>query len=99
MQAALVVGHTHSTVKHASLQSHKLLVTQPIAADGRSPDGPPTLAVDRLGAGPGDRVMLTSDGAAIREIFGVQNSPIRWAVLGILDVESTQSTQRSFETP
>jgi microcompartment protein CcmK/EutM len=30
--------------------------------------------------------MLTSDGAAIREIFGVQNSPIRWAVLGILDV-------------
>ncbi len=85
MQVALVVGHTHSTVKHKSLASHKLLVTQPLLADGKSPDGPPTLAVDRMGAGAGDRVMLTSDGAAIREIFGVQNSPIRWAVIGILD--------------
>lgn len=85
MQIALVVGHTHSTVKHATLRSHKLLVTQPLMADGASPDGPPNLAVDRLGAGVGDRVMLTSDGAAIRDLFGVQNSPIRWAVLGIVD--------------
>jgi len=54
-------------------------------ADGRSADGPPLLAVDRLGAGPGDRVMLTSDGGAIREMFGVEHSPIRWAVLGIVD--------------
>jgi ethanolamine utilization protein EutN len=87
MQIALVVGHAHATVKHPSMNSHKLLVTQPLAADGLSPDGPPLLAVDRRGAGPGDRVMLTSDGAAIREIFGVQNSPIRWAVLGIVDEE------------
>lgn len=85
MQVALVVGHTHSTIKHKTLQSHKLLVTQPLMADGKSPDGDPTLAVDRLGAGAGDRVMLTSDGAAIREMFGVQDSPIRWAVLGIVD--------------
>jgi ethanolamine utilization protein EutN len=85
MQVALVVGHTHSTVKHKTLQSHKLLVTQPLLADGRTPDGGPTLAVDRLGAGIGERVMLTSDGKAIREIFGAENSPIRWAVLGIVD--------------
>lgn len=87
MQVALVVGHAHATVKHPSMHSHKLLVTQPLAADGVSADGPPLLAVDRRGAGAGDRVMLTSDGAAIREIFGVQNSPIRWAVLGIVDEE------------
>ena len=85
MQVALVVGHTHSTVKHRTLAGHKLLVTQPLMADGRSADGPPLLAVDRLGAGPGDRVMLTSDGGAIREMFGVEHSPIRWAVLGIVD--------------
>lgn len=85
MQVALVVGHTHSTVKHASLSSHKLLITQPLMADGVSLDGEPTLAVDRIGAGAGDRVMLTSDGAAIREMFGVDNSPVRWAVLGIVD--------------
>ncbi len=85
MQVALVVGHTHSTIKHKTLASHKLLITQPLLADGHTADGPPTLAVDRMGAGAGDRVMLTSDGSAIRDMFGVQNSPIRWAVLGIVD--------------
>lgn len=85
MQVALVVGHCSSTVKHKSLDSQKLLVTQPLMADGCSPDGAPLLAVDCLGAGAGERVMLTSDGRAIREMFGVENSPIRWAVLGIVD--------------
>lgn len=85
MQEALVVGHAHSTVKHPTLQGLKLLVAQPLQADGVSPDGAPTLAIDLLGAGSGDRVVLTSDGAAIREVFGLQNSPIRWAVLGLLD--------------
>ncbi|MFO1064401.1 MAG: EutN/CcmL family microcompartment protein [Pirellulales bacterium] len=85
MQVALVVGHAHATVKHPTMKSHKLLVTQPLLADGVGADGVPLLVVDRLGAGPGDRVMITSDGAAIRELFGVENSPIRWAVLGIVD--------------
>lgn len=85
MQVALVVGHAHATVKHPTLNGHKLLLTQPLLADSVRADGPPVLAVDRLGAGAGDRVMLTSDGAAIRELFGVENSPIRWVVLGIVD--------------
>ena len=85
MQVALVVGNVNSTVKHPTLEKHKLLVTQPLMANGSSPDGPPLLAVDRLGAGAGERVILTSDGKAIREMFGVENSPIRWAVMGIVD--------------
>lgn len=85
MQEALVIGHAHSTIKHKTLQAMKLLVTQPLQADGQTADGAPTLAIDNLGAGPGDRVVLTSDGGAVREIYGVQNSPIRWAVLGIVD--------------
>jgi ethanolamine utilization protein EutN len=88
MQLALVVGNANSTIKHKSLESHKLLVTQPLMADGESPDGPPLLAVDRIGAGNGERVLLTSDGKAIREMFGAENSPIRWAVLGIVDDRS-----------
>lgn len=91
MQVALVVGHAHATLKHPTLTGHKLLVTQPLLADGLKPDGPPLLAVDRLGAGAGDRVMLTSDGAAIRELFGVENSPIRWVVLGIVDELNPQA--------
>ncbi len=87
MQVGLVVGQTHSTVKHKSLEGHKLLVTQPLMVDGIRADGPPLLAVDRIGAGKGDRVIITSDGKAIREMFGVENSPIRWAVIGIVDAK------------
>lgn len=88
MQIAIVIGHAHSTVKHPTLDGQKLLITQPTMQDNATPDGGPVLAVDRCGAGPGDRVLLTSDGAAIRELFGVENSPIRWAVLGIVDRET-----------
>ncbi len=85
MQAARVLGNATSTVKHRTLDNLKLLVCQPLLADGKSADGVPLLVVDRFGAGAGELVMLTSDGSAIREMFGVENSPIRWAVLGILD--------------
>jgi microcompartment protein CcmK/EutM len=43
------------------------------------------IAVDKLGAGPGERVVLTSDGATIREQYGVENSPIRWSTLALAD--------------
>ncbi len=85
MQAALVIGHGTSTVKHPTLDNIKLLIVQPMMADGRSPDGSPLLVVDRMGAGVGETVMLSSDGSAIREMFNVENAPIRWAVLGIID--------------
>ncbi|MEM7557595.1 MAG: EutN/CcmL family microcompartment protein [Planctomycetota bacterium] len=85
MQVAMVVGHSSSTVKHATLEGQKLLVTQPLMADGVSPDGAPLLVVDRFGAGAGEKVVITSDGKAIREMFNVENSPIRWAVMGIVD--------------
>lgn len=85
MQKALVLGNAISTVKHRSLSNHKLLVCQPLLADGHGRDGAPILAIDHLGAGAGDKVMITSDGAAVRDLFGLENSPIRWTVLGLID--------------
>lgn len=90
MQTALVIGHATSTVKHPTLERMKLLVVQPLMADGKSPDGAPLIAVDRFGAGSSDYVMLSSDGSAVREMFGVENSPIRWAVVGLVDVKQRQ---------
>ena len=85
MQVGLVLGHDQSTVKHPSLERQKLLIVQPVLADGQRPDGLPVIAVDKLGAGPGERVVLTSDGATIREQYGVENSPIRWSTLALAD--------------
>ncbi len=96
MQIALVVGHATATVKHDTLDGQTLLLAQPLMCDSASPDGPPLLVVDRQGAGPGDHVIITSDGRAIRELFGVENSPIRWAVLGIVDeIEQPEGPARA----
>ncbi|HVX59291.1 MAG TPA: EutN/CcmL family microcompartment protein [Pirellulales bacterium] len=85
MQIGSVVGIATSTVKHPSMEGWKLLVVQLLAADGKSPDGEPVLAVDRLGAGRGEKVILTSDGRSTRELLKSDTTPVRWSVMGIPD--------------
>ncbi len=85
MLAGRVVGEATATVRHPSMQGWKLLVVQPLAADGASPDGDPILAVDHLGAGRGDVVIVSSDGRGTRELLGRDDTPVRWSVLGICD--------------
>jgi ethanolamine utilization protein EutN len=85
MQIGKVIGTATATVKHSSLEGWKLLIVQLQAADGESPDGDPLLAVDVLGAGVGESVMLTSDGASTRELMKSETTPVRWTVLGICD--------------
>jgi microcompartment protein CcmK/EutM len=85
MLAGRVMGTATSTVKHPSMRGWKLLVVQPLAADGRSPDGDPILAVDRLGAGRGETVIVSSDLRGSRELLQSDNTPVRWSVIGIRD--------------
>jgi ethanolamine utilization protein EutN len=85
MQLATVVGTATATVKHSSMNGWKLLLVQPFQVDGKSPDGEPVLAVDGCGAGRGERVIITSDGAGTRTLLNSENTPVRWSVLGIAD--------------
>ena len=85
MLTGRVIGTATATVKHPSMEGWKLLLVQPIAADGRSPDGDPVLAVDSLGAGAGESVILSSDGRGTRELLGDTTTPVRWSVIGIPD--------------
>jgi microcompartment protein CcmK/EutM len=84
MQIGEVVGHAVATVKHPSMHGWRLLLVQPLGAQGQ-PDGEPILAIDNLGAASGSRVLLTSEGGAVRQAMGSKNSPVRWMVLGIPD--------------
>ena len=81
---ARVLGQAISTVKHPSLQGWRLLVVQPLTSQGKE-DGDPFVAVDSLGAGIDDRVIVSSDGAGARQLIGHKNSPVRWMVMGICD--------------
>jgi ethanolamine utilization protein EutN len=83
MQIGRVVGTVTSTVKHPTFQGERLLVVQIETAAG-GPDGEPVLAFDRMGAGRGQTVLLTNDGAILQEMIG-KLTPGRWSVMGLPD--------------
>ena len=84
MQLAIVKGRATSTVKHASLAKQKLLSVQPLGV-GDKPTGDPVIAVDQLGAGRGDKVIISSDGLGLRQMLKNDQSPARWWTTGIVD--------------
>ena len=85
MQIATVLGTVTATVKHPSLAGAKLLVVQPLLADRTRPDGDPQLAIDTVSAGPGDLVMITSDGRLLRDVLKSDATPARYSVVALVD--------------
>jgi len=84
MLVGLVEGSVVTTIKHRSMRGWKVLVVQPLDIEGVS-DGDPLLAIDLLGAGRGMKVLISNDGKGAREMVGDTTSPVRWAVIGIVD--------------
>ena len=84
MQIAEVIGRAVSTIKHPSMDGWRLLIAQPLGIRGQN-DGDPIIVIDELGSGRGDRIIITSDGKHVREMMKADNSPVRYATLGIAD--------------
>lgn len=84
MLLGLVIGHATSTVKHPSLVGLRLPLIQTLDSS-RKPEGELICAVDRMGAGVGQTVIINSDGKGAREYVGNEKSPARWYVVGLAD--------------
>lgn len=82
MRLATIHGYVTSTMKHKSLDGWRLLIAIP-----ESPDLAPQIVLDPLGAGIGQKVMISSDGSEARKIVKDERSPARWTVMGIIDPE------------
>ena len=82
MQLCRVVGSTVSTVKAPGLASYKLLNVRP-AQDGSEE----FVAVDAVGAGIGDLVLVAS-GSAVRELEGLRGVAADAAIVAIVDETS-----------
>lgn len=83
MQLARVVGTVVATRKDEALRGVKLLVVQPLAADGR-PAGAPFVATDAIGAGAGEEVFwVRGREAAIP--FAPDEVPADATLVGIVD--------------
>jgi ethanolamine utilization protein EutN len=80
-----VIGTATTTVKHDSMEGWKLLVVQSYQPDGQTVDGDPLLAIDALGAGRGESVVISSDGRHTRELLNDNLTPVRWSVIAIQD--------------
>ena len=83
MIVAKVVGLAVATLKHDTLKTTKLLLVQSADPSGRS-HGELFLAVDLVGAGEGELVVV-SQGSSARAVSGQNSSPIDAAIVGILD--------------
>jgi ethanolamine utilization protein EutN len=85
MMLGRVVASVVSTEKHPHYVGHKLLMVQPLDADG-APRGKPLLAVDGVQAGIGDRVLVVDEGGSARAVVGDEGAvTIRTAICGIVD--------------
>jgi ethanolamine utilization protein EutN len=84
MQLARVVGTVVATQKHRKLDSAKLLLVQPQAPDG-TPRGATLLAVDSVGAGVGERVLVVIEGKAAGDALGRKAAPVDAAIVAIVD--------------
>ena len=84
MQIARVIGTLVATQKHAKFEGAKLLLVQPIGLDD-TPRGTTLLAVDSVGAGVHEKVLVVIEGRAAGEALGRKVAPVDAAIVGIVD--------------
>lgn len=60
------------------------MVVQPITPDGKD-DGPSAVAVDSVGAGKGETVLVLRQGAAAALVLNVKLPAVRSVIVGVVD--------------
>ena len=84
MQICKVIGTVVSTQKHRKFEGAKLMLVQPLNIDD-SPRGNALLAVDGVGAGVDEKVLVVLEGRAAGEALGRKGAPVDAAIVGIID--------------
>ena len=84
MQLARVIGTVVSTQKNDKLEGATLLLVQPLTLDD-APSGPEVLAVDGVGAGVREKVLIVLEGRSAGVATGREGAPVDAAVVGIVD--------------
>jgi len=90
MQIARVIGTLVSTQKNKKFEGAKLLLVQPLNLDD-SPRGNALLAIDGVGAGVDEKVLVVLEGRAAGEALGKKGAPVDAAIVGIVDTVSIAS--------
>ena len=80
-----VTGVVVSTIKHPVLVGRKELLVEPLDPRTLTPSGAAIIALDFVGAGLGETVLVVDEGNAAALVTGLSNPPIRTMILGVID--------------
>lgn len=84
MNLGTVIGTIWATRKHPELEGLTLQLLRPEAADGTAYEKP-IIAVDTVGAGPGERVFFVTAREAAIALPEVAEAPVDAAIVGIVE--------------
>jgi microcompartment protein CcmK/EutM len=94
MYIAKVVGDVIATHRHPNLGGHKLLLVRRLGLEGTE-EGVEVIALDVIGVGVGERVLVVQEGNAARALFRSDRIPAQAVDIGVVDaVELTSANPR-----
>jgi microcompartment protein CcmK/EutM len=81
---ARVIGDVVSTHRHEHLGQKKLLLVRRLDLDDKE-EGGEVIALDVIGVGIGEKVLIVQEGNAARALFKDTNIPVQAVVVGVVD--------------
>lgn len=79
-----VAGTVTTTINHPFYDGKKLLLVERLTATGEL-TGDYLIAIDSVGAGVGERVLVLDEGTGARQVVGSATAPLRSVIVGIVD--------------
>ena len=79
-----ITGSVVSTIHHRIIENRRLLLAERLDEKGK-PTGGYVLALDAVGAGYGETVIIIDEGNGARQILEDDTAPIRAVVVGVVD--------------
>ena len=84
MKIGRVTGSVVSTICAPDFENRTLLMVDLLDLSGHS-TGKDLIAVDTVGAGAGETVLILDEGNSARQVLSAPDAPIRAVVVGIVD--------------
>lgn len=84
MRIAVVIGSITSPYKHEAYEARPLMLVQRVTMEGK-PLEIPTAAIDYVGAGKGDVVLLGAAPGLASSVLNYKNAPVQQLIMGIVD--------------
>ncbi len=91
MTIGTVVGEIYSTINHPFYDARKLLIVDK-RLPGTRATGDYIVAVDTVGVGVGETVLVLDEGNGARQVLDSSNGPVRSVIVGLVDQIETPAS-------